>query len=115
MTDHLRFAALAGALFVLSYSGVTWAIAGAPVPALSRVVSHGAPDTRVAVLAPQPPQAPQAAVAAKLPPDSAIPYRDRLRLAAYQASTEYAQAPCGTTAKAKLIEAVSAYAQAWHD
>ncbi|HZS63065.1 MAG TPA: hypothetical protein VFA53_00990 [Xanthobacteraceae bacterium] len=114
MADNLRFAALAAALFVLSYSGVAWALAGAHFPALSHVVATRAPDTRVAALTP-PAQPSRSAVSADPGSNQNISPRDRLRLAAYQASIAYTQAPCNATAKANLIAAVSAYAQAWHD
>jgi hypothetical protein len=97
MAERLRLAALAAVLFVLCYSGVTWALAGARLPAWSAVWFKSERPT------------PPAPALGNIPPP------DRLRLAAYQAGAAYAQAPCDPAAKARLIAAVGAYAKAWHD
>lgn len=99
-----RFVAWAAALFASSYAGVTWVMAGAP---LANVL-FAQQETRVAAL-------PRAIPQPALPPGDGHPQRDRLRLAALQASTAYAQTPCEDAAKAAMLEAVSAYAQAWAD
>ncbi len=44
MSEHVRFAALAAALFVMSYSGVAWVMAGTPLAGMS----PEQPQTRVA-------------------------------------------------------------------
>ncbi|MEX0842579.1 MAG: hypothetical protein WD039_09880 [Xanthobacteraceae bacterium] len=123
MAEHLRFAALAAALFVLAYGGVAWALAGAPLPALSTAWLKPEPDVRPAALSvPREPIAvSRERIRGPLVPDNGarqndgFPFRDKLRLEAYQAGKDYALAPCDKTAKARLIEAVSAYVQAWHD
>lgn len=135
MSQHVRFAALAGTLFVLSYTSVTWVMAGAPMLSM-RLSQLSQPDARVAALpvsAPSSTSVPSSTRVITLPPPfvpstqsrpiqpSALPpgdgnsQRDRLRLAALQASTAYALTPCDEIAKAAMIEAVSSYAKAWHD
>ncbi len=114
MVEHSRLAALAGALFVLSYSGVAWTMAGAPLPALS--AGWFTQEARVAAL---PAARGQVAVALLPEPDlnsrDGDPVLDKLRLAAIQASNAYAMSPCDGAVKANLVAMVSAYAQAWHD
>jgi hypothetical protein len=117
MSQPLHFIALTAALFVSSYTGVTWVMAGAPLVS----VPFAQQETRVAALPVSPPaQRPvqQAALQRAipqpaLPPGDGDPQRDRLRFAALQASTDYAQTPCNDAAKAAMLDAVSAYAQAW--
>lgn len=125
MSDHVRFAALAAALFVASYTSVAWLMAGTPVIG----ISPQQPQTRVATapahapddvtsslplssrpLVPRHPVQPAA-----LPAGDGHPQRDGLRSAALQASAAYALAPCDQAAKAAMIQRVSAYAQAWAD
>lgn len=122
MSEHVRFTALAAALFVMSYAGVAWVMTGTPLP--------GTPpeqmQTRGAML---PAQAPSE-VTASLPLSSRVvvtpqppalsrsdghPQRDKLRVAALEASTAYALTPCDEAAKTIMIRAVSAYAKAWAD
>jgi hypothetical protein len=116
--QHLSFAALAGSLFVFSYGGVAWTMAGAPLPSLSSL-SFSKPEVRYASLPrPQSPvvehQSRQADSYQSSQGDG-HPERDKLRRAALQASTSYALSPCDDAAKASMIEAVSSYAKAWHD
>jgi len=99
MSQNVRFVALCAALFVTSYSGVTWVMAGAPMPVVPFV----------------PPADGPAAQQAALPAGDGHPQRDRLRLAALQASTAYARTPCDRAAKTAMVEAVSSYAKAWAD
>jgi hypothetical protein len=114
MSQHARFAALAGTLFVLSYTSVTWVMAGAPMPRLP--IPSVQPDTHLAAL-------PAATLPAIRKPvlepgakgGDGNSQRDNLRFAALRASTAYALAPCNEAAKAGMIEAVSSYARAWHD
>jgi hypothetical protein len=124
MVDDIRFVALAAALFVMSFGSVAWVMAGAPKPALS--FNFSGPETRVPAIpisAPSPTtQKPlQFAQPVKSVPESGLvrgdgdPERDRLRLAALQASNAYALTPCDQAAKANMIEAVSSYAKAWHE
>jgi hypothetical protein len=96
---HLRFTALAAALFVIAYGGVAWLLAGAP-----RLSPMGGLST---------PAMPHGE-ATSVPAREAGP-RDALRLAALQASKTYALSPCDKAAKASIIEAVSAYATAWRE
>jgi hypothetical protein len=128
MSDHLRLAALAGTLFVTSYTSVTWVMAGAPVisvapqrdpvqvAALSPAprAAQPAPAPRIAPPAAQPAPPPQAAQPA-LPAGDGDALRDPLRLAALEASTAYAGKPCDAAAKAAMVEAVTRYAKAWAD
>jgi hypothetical protein len=113
MSDHLRLAALAGTLFVTSYTSVAWVMAGTPVIKVAPLRD----PVQVAALSPAPrvaPSAPPASVAQPaLPPGDGHPERDPLRLAALEASTAYARAPCDAAAKAAMVEAVSRYAKAW--
>jgi hypothetical protein len=118
MSDHLRLAALAGTLFVTSYTSVTWVMAGAPVIS----VAPQRDPVQVAALSPaprvaQPVPAPRIAQPAQpaLPAGDGDPLRDPLRLAALEASTAYARQPCDAEAKAAMVEAVSRYAKAWAD
>ncbi len=145
MAQHLRFAALAAALFVLAYGGVAWFVAGRPLPAFYASLSKSQAEQPTPVAftpsrIPQPDQsngyAARTDTSARTPqPDQNNRYvsrdntlsrirsdqsrgyspRDKLRLAALQASEEYVLAPCERTAKANLIAAVGAYAKAWQD
>ena len=109
MPEYVRFAALAGCLFVMSYAGVAWVRAGTPL----LPISPAQPQVQVAAL---PVSTPQLAPApAALPSGDGDPQRDQLRRAALQASTAYALTPCDEAAKAVMIEAVSSYATAWAD
>jgi hypothetical protein len=121
MSDHVRFVALAAALFVTSYTGVVWVMAGTPLPGMS----PEQPQLRLATLPTYPPGditsslppvlPPQPVQPAALPLGDGHPQRDKLRLAALEASTAYALALCDERAKAIMIRAVSAYAKAWAD
>jgi hypothetical protein len=121
MSDHVRFVALAAALFVASYTGVVWVMAGTPLPGML----PEQPQTRIATLPTYPPGditsslppvlPPQPVQPAALPLGDGHPQRDKLRLAALEASTAYALALCDERAKAIMIRAVSAYAKAWAD
>ena len=122
MSEHVRFTALAAALFAMSYTGVAWVMAGTPLPGMS----PEQPQTRGATL---PAYAPGEVTAslplssgpvvtpqpAALPRGDGHPQRDKLRVAALEASTAYALTPCDEAAKAIMIRAVSAYAKAWAD
>jgi hypothetical protein len=122
MFEDIRFTALAAALFVMSFGGMAWVTAGAPVPAFSGSFSGAEtpvakaqtavvkPEVRVAALA-----APPARPAAAPLPAEGHSAHDKLGLAALQASTAYASAPCGLGVKAGMIDAVSGYAKAWRD
>ena len=111
MSEHVRLAAVAGTLFVMSYSGVAWVMAGtpmvgaAPQPPAVRVAAL--PASAPAYVMPSPTPAP--------PRGDGHPQRDKLRLDALAASTAYVATPCDEAAKAVMIEAVSSYAQAWAD
>jgi hypothetical protein len=125
MSDHVRFAALAAALFVTSYSSVAWVMAGTPLVGMS----PQQPQTRVATapahapgdvtsslpLSSAPLVPPHPVQLATLPPGDGDAQRDRLRVAALEASTAYALALCDEAAKAIMVRAVSAYAKAWAD
>jgi hypothetical protein len=122
MSDHLRLAALAGTLFVTSYTSVAWVMAGTPVINVAPLRD----PVQVAALPPAPHLAPPAARVAQpappapvaqpaLPPGDGDPLRDPLRLAALEASTAYVRKPCDDAAKAAMVEAVSRYAKAWAD
>ncbi|HET7681058.1 MAG TPA: hypothetical protein VFK79_13115 [Xanthobacteraceae bacterium] len=120
MSEHLHLAALAGTLFVMSYTGVAWVMAGTPMPGMKpeqlRVAALPAHDaTSGRPLASAPVLPPQPVQPAALPRGDGHPQRDQLRLAALAASTAYAQTPCDDAAKAVMIQAVSAYAKAWAD
>ncbi len=124
MSDHVRFVALAAALFVTSYTGVAWVMAGTPLPGMSpeqpqtrlaALPAHAPDVTSSLPLSSMPVLAPQPVQPAALPPGDGHPQRDKLRLAALQASTAYALALCDEAAKAIMIRAVSAYAKAWAD
>jgi hypothetical protein len=120
MSEHVRFTALTAALFVMSYTGVAWVMAGTPLPGMSPEQSQTRGSTLPAyapgevtaslplssgpVVTPQP---------AALPRGDGHPQRDKLRVAALEASTAYALTPCDEAAKAIMIRAVSAYAKAW--
>ena len=122
MSEHVRFVALTAALFVMSYTGVAWVMAGTSLPGMSpaQPQTRGAPLPAYApgevtaslplssgpVVTPQP---------AALPRGDGHPQRDKLRVAALEASTVYALTPCDEAAKAIMIRAVSAYAKAWAD
>ncbi len=135
MSETIRLAALAGTLFVSAYGGVSWVMAGTPVPgmplnmpvqlaSLPTMPSLPAlpsllPSTTVSK--PLPPAAsapvvqPRAVQQASLPAGDGNAQRDKLRVAALQASATYALTPCDEPAKAVMIAAVSSYAQAWAD
>lgn len=106
MVQHIRLAALAAAFFVIAYAGVAWVLAGAPRPGLK--LDHSTP-------AATPVNFPARASEPKPSRAETKSPHDTLRLAALQASKAYAAAPCDRTAKADMIEAVSAYAKAWRD
>jgi hypothetical protein len=109
MSEHVRLAAVAGTLFVMSYTGVAWVMAGTPM------VGAAQSPVRVAAL---PASAPSYAMPSRIPAPprgDGHPQRDKLRLEALQASTAYALTPCDEAAKAVMIAAVSSYAQAWAD
>jgi hypothetical protein len=124
MSDHIRFAALAAALFLMSYASVAWVMAGTPFVGLSpqtltRIatapiyapgdVTSSLPLSSGPLVPPHPVQP------AALPAGDGHPQRDRLRVAAFEASTAYALALCDEAAKAIMVQAVSAYAKAWAD
>ena len=119
MSDHLRLAAYAGTLFVVSYTSVAWVMAGTPQAAVAQrdpvhvAALPPAPAPRVT----QPAQSAQPAQPAQaaLPAGDGHPQRDPLRLAALAASTDYTRKPCDAAAKAVMVEAVSRYAKAWAD
>lgn len=102
----LRFAALAGTLFVVSYTSVAWVMAGTPM--------IGMPQPQPVQLAALPAAALRGTQPA-LPSGDGHPQRDPLRIAALEASTAYARNPCNETAKAAMVEAVTLYAKAWAD
>jgi len=122
MSEHVRFVALTAALFVMSYTGVAWVMAGTPLPGMSpaQPQTRGAPlpvyapgeVTASLPLSSGPVVTPQPAA---LPRGDGHPQRDKLRVAALEASTVYALTPCDEAAKAIMIRAVSAYAKAWAD
>jgi hypothetical protein len=121
MGEDARYTALAAALFVVSFSGVAWIMAGAPVPSMSEsffqpAAGSAKPETRVAAI-PAPASQPAAAPVRKPPAiqGEGHPLRDKLRFAALAASDAYAMAPCDQNVKAGMIDAVSAYAKAWRD
>jgi hypothetical protein len=115
MSEYVRLAAYAVALFVMSYAGVAWVTAGTPMPGAApeqpplRIVALPVVTTGSVTAARSTP------AAAALPRGDGHPQRDPLRLAALQAATSYALAPCDAQAKAAMIEAVSSYAKAWAD
>jgi hypothetical protein len=125
MSDHVRFFALAAALFVTSYTGVAWVMAGTPLPGmppqepqarLAALPAHAPGDVTSSLpLSSAPVIPPAPAQPAALPLGDGHPQRDKLRLAALEASTAYALALCDEAAKAIMIRAVSAYAKAWAD
>lgn len=136
MSQQIHFIALTAALFTCSYTGVTWVMAGAPMPGapFAQQGTHAAalPGAAPSHVTPKPlpPFAPestaqqrplqQAALAHPIP-QPALPagdghsQRDELRRAALRASTAYVQTPCDEVAKVMLIGTVSAYAKAWAD
>jgi hypothetical protein len=132
MSETIRLTALAGSLFAMSYFGVAWVMAGTPAPDMSRhierpmqilaslpaaALNYVTPNPLPPAIAPpsvpvvQPRPVPQAV----LPPGDGNPQRDQLRRDALQASSAYALTPCDEAAKAVMVQAVSAYAQAWAD
>jgi hypothetical protein len=114
MSPHVRLAALAGTLFVLSYISITWVMAGAPMPHLSLRLTQ--PETHLAAIPAAPlPTSRKPAQELVMEGGDGNPQRDKLRIAVLQASTGYARMPCDETAKAVMINAVSSYAKAWHD
>src|SRR5262245_36805400 len=116
MPEPLRFTALAGTLFVMSYLGVAWVVTGAPTPPLQWTsplqvapLPSAAPDVTMSI-----PARPLASPAMTQPArGDGHPQRDTLRLDALQASTAYALMPCDGAAKTAMVRAVSAYAAAW--
>lgn len=138
MSENIRFGMLAGALFLLAYVGVAWFTGGMPTSpdVVARVAAYlpsAFPQSTDKPPKPIADKEPAARVAAeKTPPrkpavevkrtdgpaasqSDGDPARDRLRLAALQASKAYTAAPCDKTAKARLVDALGAYAKAWHD
>jgi hypothetical protein len=113
MSEHVRLAALAGTLFVISYTGVAWVMAGTPMPRMSpeQIRLAALPTSTPNHATPNQPLL----VPAALPQGDGNPQRDKLRRDALEASTGYALTPCDETAKTLMIEAVSAYAKAWAD
>lgn len=114
MSEHVGLAAYAGALFVMSYTGVAWVTAGTPMPSAAsekpplRLASLPATTGSVTSVRSMP-------APAALPLGDGHPQRDPLRLAALKTATAYALTPCDAQAKAAMIEAVSSYAKAWAD
>jgi hypothetical protein len=104
MSENIRFAAIAAALFAMSYMGVSWVMAGTPIVRLAP--EQAQPDDQLVTGS-----TPRRATAAVQPGDG-NPERDALRRAALQASTAYALAPCDEVAKAVMIGAISSYARA---
>jgi hypothetical protein len=111
MSEHVRLAAVAGTLFVISYGGVAWVMAGMPVVGATREQ----PAVRVAALPAAVPNHEMPSPTPALPRGDGHPQRDKLRLDALAASTAYALTPCDETARAVMVRAVSSYAQAWAD
>jgi hypothetical protein len=124
MSEHIRFAALAGLLFVMSYTGVAWVMAGTPLPGMmaeqpqlrfAALPAHAPGDVTSSMPLAAPVLPPHPIDPAALARGEGHPLRDRLRIAALMASSAYARTPCDEAAKAIMIEAVSAYALAWAD
>ena len=113
MLVDVRFTALAAMLFVFSYATVAWVMAGKPMADVTSV-SRPIEAPQFAALPTNPATASRKAEPAAVGGDS-HPARDRLRLAAYHASTTYTLTPCSESARAMMIDAVSSYAQAWAD
>jgi hypothetical protein len=127
--ENTRLATLAAALFTMSYTGVAWVMADTPVSdtrnfPLQVALLPSMPASTGSISKPRPPNPPTSsalvaqprpAQPAALPAGDGHPQRDRLRLAALQASTDYAITPCDEAAKGVMIRAVSSYAQAWAD
>jgi hypothetical protein len=111
MSEHVRLAAVAGTLFVISYGGVAWVMAGAPIVGARREQ----PAIRLAALPTSVPNHEMPGQTPALPRGDGHPQRDKLRFDALAASTAYALTPCDETARAVMIQAVSSYAQAWAD
>src|SRR5262245_28816753 len=116
MSDHALTVASAATLFVMSYSGVAWIMAGTPLPGVAsgpplRLVSL--PAASRPAIAPAPVVEPRAPQPAALPQGDGHPQRDPMRVAALRASLAYATTPCDEKTKAAMIETVSVYAQAW--
>ena len=111
MSEHVRLAAVAATLFVMSYSGVAWVMAGTPIVGATRERS----PTRVAALPASAAGHEMSSPTPVLARGDGHPQRDKLRLDALAASTAYALTPCDETARAVMVQAVSSYAQAWAD
>lgn len=109
MSEYVRLAAVAGTLFVISYGGVAWVMAGTPLVGAAREQ----PPIRLAAAPASAPGHEMSSPA--LPAGDGHPQRDKLRLDALAASTAYALTPCDETARAVMVRAVSSYAQAWAD
>jgi hypothetical protein len=122
--ENTRLAAFAATLFVMSYTGVAWVMAGTPVVGMNiplQLASLPSPAPGPDISKPLPPTTtgtitqPRPVQPAALPASDGHPQRDRLRIAALKASADYALTPCDDAAKAVMVEAVSGYAQAWAD
>ena len=94
----------------MSYTGVAWVMAGTPVV----TILPGQQPLRVAAMPVSPPSD-AAANRPRILAGDGNPQRDKLRIAALQASTAYALTPCDQAAKAVMIQAVTSYAKAWAD
>jgi hypothetical protein len=109
MSEHIRLAAIAGTLFVMSYSGVAWVMAGAPMVGARREQ----PPIRLSAQPATAPNHDRLSATPALPLGDGHPQRDKLRLDALAASTAFVLAPCDERARAVMVDAVSSYAQAW--
>ena len=112
--SSIRFAFLVIALFAATFAGVSWASKGFPVIAMRAALLQ--PDARVATFEQSVKQGlRQEWENSKTAQGDGDPKREALRLAALQAANAFALSPCDPTMKKNLVEALSAYAQAWSD
>ena len=116
MSDHALTVASAATLFVMSYSGVAWMMAGTPLPGATSIPPlrlTSVPAASRPVVAPT--VQPQTRQPVVLPQGDGHPQRDPMRVAALRASLAYAATPCDDKTKTAMVETVSVYAQAWAD
>jgi hypothetical protein len=109
---NLRFVIFAVVLFGAAFAGMSWASKGFPVTAVR--IAPLPPDASLPTFEPSVPQSPrQEREESATAQGDGDPRREALRLAALQAATAYALAPCDRATKTNLIQTLSAYAKAW--
>jgi hypothetical protein len=107
-----RFALIAVGLFALTFVGISWGNRGFPVMAMR--VEPLKPDARIPTFEENVKKGIRKDwEESRTSQSDGNKERDRLRMATLQAATAYELSPCDPTIKKNLIEAMTAYTNAW--